>query len=164
MTMTTQKCLESAVVIKDGHWVRLEDLLFAQHGLGARYARVITITQQDRELSYAMLNIAGTTYDLITTHDHPRDLGPYEELAGEGPGPALADALTRAFGAARATRQLMALALIKARNSKAEPLDELAMYRIAKWATQYEMRAFWIAKHRIEAYAQDEIQWGRMGM
>ena len=152
-----------AVVLPNGHYVCLNDLLFERHGLGPRFAQVHTILVNGIPLSYAALNLDGTPYDLITTQDSPRDLGSFEELCREGAGPLYTIGLAKAFGQ-MPEPQLMALALIKARNTKAFPADERAMHRIAKWAKQYQMRARWICKNRVEAFARDELDWEQMGM
>ena len=157
------RLIDDAVVLPDGHYVCLNDSLFERHGLGPRFAQVHTIRVNAKSLSYAALDLDGTPYDLITTQDSPRDLGSFEELCREGTGPLYTIGLAKAFGQ-MAERHLMALALIKARSTKAFPDDELAMHRIAKWAKQYQMRAWWICKNRVEAFARDEVRWDRLGM
>ncbi len=74
LTHSTE-ALRGAVLLPDRAFVELQDPLFMLHGLGPRYALVQNATVHGRELSYAMLDLPGTSYDLITDHDAPRALG-----------------------------------------------------------------------------------------
>ena len=160
--------LAAAVIIRHGNWVQLNDPLFTLRGLGPRYAQVNSATVEDRELSYAYLDMVETSYDLITSHDFPIDLGTFDELAMSG-NRDLYHAFDMAFTAGNrnknfATKQQMALALIMARVENTSPSDELAMRRIAKWVKVYERRAWWICKNRMLAYSMNEINWKALGL
>jgi len=152
--------IEAAVVLPGGHFVQLDDFLFEQHGLGLRFARVQTQDYRGhRPLSYAYLDLNGTTFDLITSIDNPRDLGAYEDLIING---RLAERLTKTFidrSEHFPTCQQLALALIRARAENLQLDDELGAHRLVKWALIYERRAHWIASHRQRAFEKDVIDW-----
>ena len=77
-----RELVDLAVVLPDAHFVQLDDWLFDRHGLGPRYARVRTQHYRGhRALSYAYLDLPATTFELITEHEQPIDLGAYEDLA-----------------------------------------------------------------------------------
>lgn len=157
--------LERAAQLPEGSWVQLDDLLFSLHGLGPRYALVQNATVHGRQLSYAMLDLPGTAYDLITDHDAPQELGTLEQLAHAAG--ALRPALDAAFKADRqtggfASKQQMALALIRAAADRIDSADQLAMLRTVRWAKRYELRADWLARHRAEAFAAVSIDWQAM--
>ncbi|MHB1591977.1 MAG: hypothetical protein ACYCTW_10660 [Sulfuricella sp.] len=158
-----RELIELAVVLPSSHFVQLDDFLFEQHGLGPRYARV---QNQDyrghRVLSYAYLDMPGTTYDLITALDNPRDLGSSEYLATDE---ALVEHLTATFidrSDYFPTRQQLTLALICARAEGVQASDELGMHRLAKWTLIYEKRAHWMTKNRHLAYSLPSINWEAM--
>lgn len=158
----SSQVLKGAVLLADRGYVELHDPLFAMHGVGPRYALVQNATVHGRALSYAMLDLPGTGYDLITDHDQPRELGTFEQLvrvAGDGLHAAIdatfkADDRTGNFG----SKQQLALALIRAVADGTMPADQLGLLRTARWAKQYELRAWWICKNRVEAYAAT-INW-----
>ncbi|HUX62227.1 hypothetical protein [Sulfuricella sp.] len=158
-----RELIEMAVVLPSGHFVQLDDFLFDLHGLGPRFARVQTQDYRGhRALSYAYLDMPGTTYDLISELDNPRDLGAYEDLATDE---ALAEHLTAIFIEQSdyfPTHQQLALALICARAKGMQASDELGMHRLAKWALAYEKRAHWISKNRQLAYSLPSINWEAM--
>lgn len=158
-----RELIELAVVLPSDHFVQLDDLLFELHGLGPRYARVQTQDYRGhRALSYAYLDMPGTTYDLITELDNPRDLGTYGNLATDE---ALVESLTATFierSDCFPTRQQLALALICARADGVLASNELGMHRLAKWALVYERRAHWITKNRQLAYGLPSINWEAM--
>ena len=161
------KALRGAVLLPDGAFVELQDPLFVLHGLGPRYALVQNATVHGRELSYAMLDLPGTSYDLITDHDAPRELGTLKQLAHVAG--ALRPALDAAFKADRqtggfASEQQMALALIRAAADPIDPTDQLAVLRTVRWAKRYELRADWLARHRAEALAAASIDWPALGL
>jgi hypothetical protein len=159
-----------AVELDDGHYVQLSDYLFERHGLGPRYARVLNVEVGGRALSYAYLDLADATLDLITAHDEPVDLGTYDALVSPAAGDkSMFIALEYVFAAGGRlgtgyVPQQMALALIKANADGTQPADELAMRRLTAWARLYEMRAWWIAKHRAAAYALEKVDWRALGM
>jgi hypothetical protein len=147
--------------------VRLDDLLFSLHGLGPRYALVQNAMVRGHELSYAMLNLPGSAYDLITDRDVPHVLGTFEQLT-EAAG-ALRAALDVAFKSDRqtggfASRQQIALALIRAIADSNDHLDELAVLRTVRWAKRYELRADWLARHRVAAFTTTPIDWRALGL
>lgn len=151
----------------EGCWVQLDGLLFSLHCLGPRYAQVQNATVHDRQLSYAMLDLPGTAYDLITDHDAPQALGTLDQLAHAAG--ALRSALDAAFKADRqtggfASKQQMALALIRAAADRIEPADQLAVLRAVRWAKRYELRADWLTRHRAEAFASASIDWPSLGL
>lgn len=147
--------------------MELDDLLFSMHGLGPRYALVQNATVQGSQLSFAMLDLPGTAFDLITDHDAPQVLGTFEQLAdAEG---ALRPALDAAFRSDRqtggfASRQQMALALIRAEADGVDHLDQLAVLRTVRWAKRYELRADWLARHRLAAFTAASIDWRALGL
>lgn len=166
MTMTDlylghpREMVEMAVVLPDAHFVRLDDWLFSRHGLGPRYARVLTQDYRGHQaLSYAYLDLPGTTYDLVTQHDQPIDLGAFEDLSVDE---RLVERLTATF-IDRADRfptpQQLALALIRARAENVQGDDELGAHRLVKWALTYEGRAHWMATHRQQAFVKEHIDW-----
>jgi hypothetical protein len=156
---------QRAAQLPEGSWVQLDDLLFSLHGIGPRYALVQNATVHGRQLSYAMLDLPGTAYDLITDHDAPHVVGTFEQLAdaaGE-----LRAALDAAFKADRqtagfASKQQMALALIRAAADHVDHLDQLAVLRTVRWAKRYELRAHWLACHRVAAFMAASIDWQAM--
>lgn len=155
-----RELVDLAIVLPDAHFVELADDLFSRHGLGARYARVKTQQYRGhRALSYAYLDLPGTTFELITEHEKPRDLGAFEDLATDAH---LVERLTATF-IDRAdrfpTRQQLALALIRARAETVQAGDELGAHRLVKWALAYEHRAHWIATHRQQAFVSERINW-----
>lgn len=155
------------MLLPDKGFVELRDALFTLHGLGARYALVQSATVQGRQLSYAMLDLPGTAFDLITGHDAPRKLGTFELLANAAG--ALRVALDAAFKIHRQTggfisRQQMALALIRAAADRVDRADQLAVLRAVRWAKRYELRADWLARHRMEAFAAAWIDWPALGL
>lgn len=157
--------IERAIVFPHGNFVEIDDLLFAQHGLGARFAQVATNNYRDhRSLSYAYWNLPDTTYDLITEHDDPKDLGSFDDLIANT---ALLEKLTTTFISRTDhmpyPRQL-ALALIRARKDGVQASDEVGLQRLVKWALIYERRAFWIAKNRQLALSKIEINWDALGL
>ncbi|MDP3672673.1 MAG: hypothetical protein Q8R69_23655 [Telluria sp.] len=164
----SSEALAGAVLLPDKAFFELQDALFTLHGLGPRYAQVQNTAVHGRQLSFAMLDIAQTAYDLITDHDRPRELGTFDQLASEAEGALFAsldaafknDSRTKNF----ATRQQMALALIRSREEGLAPSDRIGMLRTARWAKQYERRAWWVCKHRVEAYSASAINWPAMGM
>lgn len=158
--------LQRAAQLPEGSWVRLDDLLFSLHGLGPRYARVQNAKVHGHELSYAMLDLPGTAYDLITDHDAPHVLGTFEQLAdADG---ALRAALDAAFKADRQTgfvsKQQLGLALIRAAADRIYHLDQLAVLRTVRWAKRYELRADWLARHRVAAFTAASIDWCALGL
>ena len=157
--------IDKAVVLSHGNFVRLDDMLFEQNGLGPRYAQILTNDyRQHRNLSYAFLDIPGTTYDLITELDNPQDLGSFEDLITEGE---LLKRLTETFINRcnhYPTPQQIALAMIRARSENVLASDELGVHRLVKWALIYERRAFWITKNRQLAYAKAVIDWQALGL
>jgi hypothetical protein len=159
--------LQRAAQLPEGSWVPLDDLLFSLHGLGPRCALVQNATVRGRQLSYAMLDLLGTAYDLITDHDAPHALGTLEQLAHAAG--ALRPVLVTAFKADRqtggfASKQHMALALIRAAADRFDPADQLALLRTVRWAKRYELRADWLARHRGEAFAAAPIDWPALGL
>lgn len=164
----SSESLQRAALLPEGSWVRLDDLLFSLHGLGPRYALVQNATVHGHELSYAMLDLPGTAYDLITDHDAPHVLGTCEQLAVAAGG-ALCSALDAAFKSDRqtggyASRQQMALALIRAAADRVDHLDQLAVLRTVRWAKRYELRADWLARHRVAAFTAASIDWRALGL
>jgi hypothetical protein len=158
----SSEALAGAVLLPDKAFVEFRDALFALHGLGPRYALMQNATVQGRQLSYAMLDLPGTAYDLITDQDAPLELGTFEQLANAAG--ALPVALDAAFKADRQTggftsRQQMALALIHAAADRVDQADQLAVLRAVRWAKRYELRADWLARHRVEAFAAASIDW-----
>ncbi len=151
--------------------MQLDDLLFALHGLGPRYARVQTVVADGKPASYAYLDFPDTTYDIVTAHDKPILLGSLDELAQAQNGK-LYLALDMAFrggpgprrGRDFATKQQMALALIKAMAEGVVAGDQVAAYRIARWAKVYERRSWWLTKHRAEAFTKEAINWVALGL
>lgn len=147
--------------------MRLDDLLFSLHGIGPRYARVQNATVNGQALSYAMLDLPGTAYDLITDHDAPYVLGTCEQLAVAAGG-ALCAALDAAFKSDRQTdytsQQHMALALVRAAAEHVDHLDQLAVLRTVRWAKCYELRADWLTRHRVEAFTAPSIDWRALGL
>lgn len=168
MLVHAPEMIEKAVLLPDGCYVQLDDPLFEQHNLGPRYSVVQNAVVDGRMLSYALLDLQDTTYDLITGDENPRLLGAFDEMARTQDG-ALYAALDAEFKSGRqtknfATRQQMALALIRADADGVTAADEVGVLRVVRWAVQYERRAWWICKHRLEAYAADEINWKALGM
>lgn len=166
--MHSPESLAAAVVIPHGNWVQLDDPLFLHHGMGPRYVQANTVMVAGRPLSYAMLDLPETSYDLITSDDQPVDLGTFDELAKTAEGE-LYLSLDMAFTHGNrtkhfATKQQMALALIKAKAEGISLQDQLAMYRIARWARQYEKRAWWICKHWQQAVTCSFIDWEGLGI
>lgn len=162
----SSESLQRAALLPEGSWVRLDDLLFSLHGLGPRYALVQNATVHGQERSYAMLELPGTAFDLITDHDAPQVLGTCEQLAAGG---ALRAALDAAFKSDRqtggfASRQQMALALIRAAADHVDRLDQLAVLRTVRWAKRYELRADWLARHRVAAFTAASIDWRALGL
>ena len=160
--------LSSAVLLPDGTFVELQDPVFALHGLGPRYALVQNVDFHDRQLSYAMLDLPGTAYDLITDHDQPCELGTLEQLVCAAGG-ALHAAVDTAFrtddrAGGFASKQQMALALIRAKADGITPVDQLGVLRAVRWAKRYELRAWWISQHRVEAFAAASIDWRALGI
>lgn len=157
--------IAQAVVLPHGHFVQLDDILFQQHGLGPRFARVLTNDyRQHRSLSYAFWDMPGTNYDLITRHDSPQDLGSFEDLIANCE---LVDQLTATFlgrGGHYPTPAQLALALIRARAESVQIDDQLGVHRLVKWALAYERRAHWIATHRQQAFLQSSIDWPALGL
>lgn len=155
-----RELVDLAIVLPDAHFVELDDMLFKQHGLGPRYARVKAQQYRGhRPLSYAYLDLPGTTFELITEHEQPRDLGAFEDLATDA---RLVERLTATWidrSDRFPTRQQLALALIRARVENVQAGDELGAHRLVKWALAYEGRAHWIATHRQQAFAKAHIDW-----
>ena len=148
--------------------MQLDDLLFSLHGIGPRYARVENATVHGKAHSYAMLDPPGTAYDLLTAHDALHVLGACEQLAVAAGG-ALYAALDAAFKSDRqtshyASRQHMALALIRAAADHVDRLDQLAVLRTVRWAKCYELRADWLARHRVETFTAASIDWRALGL
>ena len=166
-TELSSESLQRAAQLPAGSWVQLDDLLFSLHGLGPRYALVQNETAYGRQLSYAMLDLPGTAYHLITDHDSPQELGTLEQrtlAAG-----ALRPALDAAFKSDRqtggfASKQQMALALIRAAAERIDPADQLAVLRTVRWAKRYELRANWLTRHRAAAFAAASIDWPAFGL
>lgn len=160
-----RELIEAAVVLPSGHFVQLEDLVFEQHGLGPRFARVQTQDYRGhRSLSYAYLDLPGTTYDLITLIDNPRDLGAFDDLASDE---VLNDRLTVTWisrSGYMPTPQQLALALIRARKECVQVSDELGVHRLVKWASDYERRAHWVTTNRQKAYSATVINWEALGL
>lgn len=157
--------IAQAVVLPHGHFVQLDDMLFAQHGLGPRFAQILTNDyRQHRSLSYAFWDLPNTNYDLITEQDAPQNLGSFEDLIVDGE---LLERLTATFinrSSHYPTAQQLALALIRVRAENVEAADELGLHRLVKWALAYERRAHWISTHRQLAYAKDVIDWQALGL
>jgi len=155
-----RELIELAVVFPSGHFVQIDDFLFELHGLGPRFARVQTQDyHQHRALSYAYLDMPGTTYDLISELDNPHDLGSYEDLTTDED---LVERLKEIFVERTGyfpTQQQLSFALIRARNEEVQASDELGMHRLAKWALIYEKRAHWMTKNRQLAYGLPSINW-----
>lgn len=155
-----RELVDMAIVLPEANFVQLDDFLFEQHGLGSRYARVQTVEfRGHRPLSYAYLLLPGSTCELITELDNPRDLGAYEDLATDKH---LVERLTVTFidrSEHFPTRQQLALALIRAQVENVQATDELGVHRLVKWALTYERRAHWIATNRRLAYAKNVIDW-----
>lgn len=161
--------VKRAVALPNGHFVQLDDLVFVQHGLGPRYARVQTQMFRGRrghaELSYAYLDFPEATYQLITDIDAPVDLGPYEDLLAYDV--ALTKRLSETFNhrlQVIPTPQQLGLALIHAKAGKLRAEDELGAHRVCKWAVLYERRAHWIACNRQLASEKPAIQWDALGL
>lgn len=155
-----RELVDLAVVLPDANFVQLDDWLFDRHGLGPRYARVKTqLYHGHRAMSYAYLDLPGTTFELITEHEQPIDLGAFDDLATDE---RLVERLT-ATCIDRSdhfpTRQQLALALIRARVENVQADDELGAHRLVKWALAYERRAHWIATHRQQAFVKERIDW-----
>lgn len=145
----------------------MSDWLFERHGLGPRFAKVSTIERDDKILSFAMLDLPHTGFDLISAEDEPQDLGAFDEIALLDEG--MLRGLDLAFaGGDRSkkkwTNQQMALALIKARADTLNPNDELAMRRVARWAKNYEWQAWWLCKNRQLAFSMEKINWLALGI
>jgi hypothetical protein len=157
--------IAQAVVLLHGNFVKLDDMLFEQHGLGPRYAQVITNTDAPhRSLSYAYWNLPGTSYDLITRLDNPQDLGSFDDLVCAGQlVPQLMNIFQRRSSLNPAPQQL-ALALIKAKEQAFQAGDELGAHRLVKWARTYERRAHWIATNRQQAFMKATIDWQALGL
>ena len=157
--------IAQAVVLPHGHFVELDDMFFQQHGLGPRYAQILTNTDgQQRSLSHAFWNLKDTNYDLITQLDSPRDLGSFEELNAPSQ---LVHQLKEIFQQRCGhcpTPQQLALALIKAKEEGLQASNELGAHRLVKWALQYERRAHWIVTHREQAFVQVSIDWQALGL
>jgi hypothetical protein len=167
--MHSPELIEKAknVVLPHGCYVQLDDFLFEHHGLGARYALVQNMPKDGQVLSYAALDLPETTYDLISSDENPRALGTFDELM-QSQGSTMYAALNAAFKIERhtkdfKTRQQMAFALIFVRFNGISYEDQIGMCRAARWAKQYERRAWWICKHRLEAYAAEKINWKAVG-
>lgn len=158
-----RELVDLAVVLPSGHFVQLDDSLFDLHGLGPRFARVQTQDYRGhRPLSYAYLDMPGTTYDFISKLDNPLDLGAYEDLTADE---SLVERLTTIFierSGYFPTHQQLALALICARVESVQASDELGIHRLAKWALAYEKRAHWITRNRQLAYSLPSINWEAM--
>lgn len=152
--------IEQAVVLPHGHFVQLDDMLFQQHGLGPRFAQVLTNHyRQHRRLSYAFWSLPGTNYDLITLQDAPQDLGSFDDLIANRE---LVDLLTAIFisrNDQHPTPAQLALMLIRARAENMRIGDALGAHRLVKWVLTYERRAHWISTHRQVAFAKDVISW-----
>jgi hypothetical protein len=158
--------IAQAVVLPHGHFVQLDDMLFAQHSLGPRYAQVLTNEyRQHRSLSYAYWSMPpGTNYDLITEQDAPQDLGSFEDMIADR---AQLHRLTATFiqrTGQQPTPGQLALALIRARAENLQTDDQLGVHRLVKWALVYERRAHWITTHRQQAFAQSAIDWTALGL
>lgn len=157
--------IAQAVVLPHGHFVQLDDMLFQQHGLGPRFAQVLTNDyRQHRSLSYSFWNLPGTNYDLITEQDAPQDLGSFEDLIVNCE---LVDRLTAIFisrSGQQPTPAQLALALIRARVENLQTDDQLGVHRLVKWALIYERRAHWITTHRQQAFSQSAIDWTALGL
>lgn len=158
--------IEQAVVLPHGHFVCLKDVLFEQHGLGPRYAQVITLpaTRHGQELSYAYLDHPETTYDLIIQEGLPKDLGSLETLISQSPFTKLLFQTFTERCRCAPTPQQLALAHIKRKAENLQIEDELGRHRVAKWALVYEKRAHWICKNRIEAFSKERIDWPSQGL
>lgn len=157
--------IAQAVVLPHEHFVQLDDMLFAQHGLGLRYAQVLTNDyRQHRNLSYSYWALPGTNYDLITKLDNPKDLGSFEELISSDE---LVHQLTTTFiqrTGRHPTPAQLALALIRAQAESLQIDDELGTHRLVKWVLIYERRAHWISTHRQLAFSMIEIDWQALGL
>lgn len=157
--------IDQAVVLPHEHFVQLDDMLFAQHGLGPRYAQVLTNNyRKHRTLSYAYWALPGTNYDLVTEQDAPQDLGSFEDLISDRE---RAQRLTAVFisrTGQRPTPTQLALVLIRARADALQIDDQLGAHRLVKWAQSYERRAHWIATHRQLAFSKATIDWRELGL
>lgn len=157
--------IAQAVTLPHGHFVQINDMLFELHGLGPRYAQVLTNNdRQHRSLSYAFWNMPGTNYDLIIEQDDPQDLGSFEDMIAAND---LVHHLTEIFiqrTGQHPTPPQLALALIRARAEDVQTDDELGTHRLVKWALIYERRAHWIITHRQQAFAKIAIDWQTLGL
>ncbi len=163
--------IDKAVVLSHGNFVRLDDMLFEQLGLGPRYAQVLTNDYRlHRNLSYAFLDMPGTPgtpgtpYDLITELDNPQDLGSFEDLIADRD---ILKRLTATFINRcnhYPTHQQLALALIRARTENVQACDELGVFRQVKWALSYERRAHWVSTHHQLAFCKEKIDWQALGL
>lgn len=159
-----RELVDMAVVILTGHFVQIDDLLFEQHGLGPRIARVQTLGLGHRSLSYAYMELDKTPYDLITAFDNPQDLGPFESLATDD---YLTERLTVTWISRSGyfpTHEQLVITLLRACTEHVQAGDELGLHRLVKWAQTYERRAFWIVTNRQKAYAQTVIDWSALGL
>ncbi len=150
-----------AILMPPGHFVSMSDFLYEHHGLGDRYARVqvAEYPKEGKTLAYAYLDLPGTTYDVITSHDTARDLGSFEDLTADA---ALTDRVTVTWISrldVMPTPQQLALALIRIKGDRVQADDELGLHRAVKWASDYERRAHWINTHRHEAFELARIDW-----
>lgn len=157
--------IAQAVVLPHEHFVQLDDMLFTRHGLGPRYAQVLTNSyRQHRCLSYAHWALPGTNFDLITELDNPKDLGSFEQLIAADE---LVHKLTTTFilrTKRHPTPAQLALALIRTQTDGLQIDDELGTHRLVKWVLIYERRAHWISTHRQLAFSRIEIDWQALGI
>jgi hypothetical protein len=157
--------IAQAVVLPHEHFVQLDDMLFAQHGLGPRFAQVMTKDyRQHRSLSYSFWNLPGTNFDLITAQDSPQDIGSFEDLIADRE---LVHRLTTTFiqrTGQQPTPAQLALVLIRARAESLQIDDQLGAHRLVKWVLIYERRAHWISTHRQQAFAKTSIDWPALGL
>ncbi len=74
------RLVAEAVQVPDGAFIVIDDLAFAENGLGRKIAQTMAVEIEGRHVSLAYVDDDATTYDLVLAEDNPEVIGTFQQL------------------------------------------------------------------------------------
>ncbi len=156
------RLVAEAVQVPDGAFIVIDDLAFAENGLGRKIAQTMAVEIEGRHVSLAYVDDDATTYDLVLAEDNPEVIGTFQQLQSRH-----ADAygrLVQAFGGVgKFSPHEMVIALHWLQGRKMS-IEFETYFEAASFARQQSARSAWVVGNRYDAMALAPVDWKTLGI
>ncbi len=156
-----QDLLNDAVVVPDGHFVEVDDLLYEVNLLGKKIVQAQTVMVGTQKVSVGAIGGDSHGYELIVSSENPKDLGGYDQIISDNKDLFLA--LQKSFGDHFIPLE-MVIAIREAQKAGAASTKLDVLAKIAVEAKAHVKRAFWVANNHVAAFSKAPMDWASVGL